>query len=131
MTGVGQIAKGTQKATKAVVSGTQNILAGGKASRMEGFRGKPTGGNLAKTRATLTGKPVAEVEGKARLDVAKRKSRMEGYQADKAAKDKPSFAKKHPLLTAGGLYLGARAAMGGGDENKQQAQQPQVIPGQY
>jgi hypothetical protein len=45
---------------------------------------------------------------------------------------KPSFARKHPFLTAGGLYLGARAAFGGDDKNQtQQPGQPQVMSGQY
>lgn len=63
-------------------------------------------------------KDSLEGASQAKSDVYKRKTRME----ESRVANKPSFARKHPFLTAGGLYLGARAAMGGGDENKQQPQ---------
>ena len=66
-----------------------------------------------------------DMAGKAKKQVEERASKMK----DTAVKNKKSFAGKHPLLTAGGLYLGARMAMGGGEDKNQQ--QPQVSGGQY
>lgn len=133
MTGVGQVAGAASKAKKTLVEGTKNLLAGGKASRIEGFTGgRQVGSNLAKSRmrqAAEYGKPVAQAT-QTRKDAAKRLSSMQSYKAEKALKDKPSFARKHPFVTAGALYLGARTALGGGDD-KQQQQQPQVMSGQY
>lgn len=57
----------------------------------------------------------------AKQDVASRAKRMENY---KRSQNK-SFASKHPYITAGGLYLGTKAMMGGGDKDQPQQQQPQ------
>lgn len=70
----------------------------------------------------------AAMHQKAKAGVKERYSQMKDYQKSK----KKSFASKHPFLTAGGLYLGARFAMGGGDQQQSPPPgQPQVIPGQY
>lgn len=45
------------------------------------------------------------------------------------AKNKPSFAQKHPYLTAGGAFLAGSYAMGGGKE--EQPAQPQITYGNY
>lgn len=44
-----------------------------------------------------------------------------------AGKNKgPSFASRHPYMTAGLLYLGTKAMLGGGDD-KQSSQPPQYV----
>lgn len=134
MTGVGQAAKGVSQAGKALGEGAKNLLAGGKASRIEGFTGKSVGAKLNVTRARQAGetgkaiRPAADT----RRDVAKRMGRMQSYKSMSEAKNKPSFARKHPFITAGALYLGARSAFGGGGEKKkEEGGQAQFIPPQY
>jgi hypothetical protein len=127
MTGVGQVAKGVSNVGSAIKKTTSNIMAGGKAARMEGFRGAETGAGLGASRvrkAAETGAKAAP-QAQTRLDVSKRMSRMQTSKADAAAKAKPSFARKHPFVTAGALYLGAKSAFSGGDSDKKPA--PQLV----
>lgn len=77
-------------------------------------------------QATSTNKPVQlgetkAITQKAKQDVKDRAGRM----ADSRVKNKPSFAQKHPYLTAGGAFLAGRYALSGGQDGSQ-AQQPQI-----
>lgn len=84
--------------------------------------------NVRATKAARQGRSpgsIGESEAlakKSKGDVFARQKKMK----ESAEARKPSFAKKHPFITAGGLYLGTRAAFGGG-EDKQQQQQPQYV----
>jgi hypothetical protein len=129
MTGVGQVSKGISATGKAIKGAVGNVMAGGKAARMEGFRGAATGAGLNASRVRKAAETGAKVKPAAqtRLDVSKRMSRMETSKADAAAKAKPSFARKHPFITAGALYLGAKSAFSGGDQEKPN---PQYVPPQ-
>jgi hypothetical protein len=139
---VGAIGGAAAKATESVAAGAKNFMAKQKAGRIASYRkwsGK--GSKMAPSEGLAAGRARRATEKggggftshqndvretKARSDVFGKQTKKE--DAVKAAK--PSFARKHPFLTAGGLYLGARAAMSGGDKDKQQSP-PTVTPGQY
>ena len=121
------------KATKGTVKAVKGFASGQKAKGIESYRRASGVGSKAAPGAGLAarrapgGKVTPEVAGKARADLFARKDRADASKQTK----KPSWARKHPFLTAGGLYLGARTAFGGGDDKDQRSSQPQVIPGQY
>lgn len=86
---------------------------------------------------TRVGKQVAETTARVVKEHGKRQkaSFLKGYSqargpvadAAKGAKGgKASFARRHPYMTAGLLYLGTKAMLGGG-EDKSQQQQPQYV----
>lgn len=125
--------KGVKKLVKEHI-GAQKVRGVESYRSMAGSGSKAPGGNLARVRAKKIGKKkvpsagqVAKQTPKAQSDVMSRYNRA---QDSKLAK-KPSFARKHPILAAGGLYLGARAVMGGGSDDSQRPGQPSVTPGQY
>lgn len=114
---IGATAGAATRAAKAVGGGVKKYVAGEKVKSIGSYRSalgkeKPVGKGLKATPEK----------------VLERKSKMEAS----AKANKPSFARRHPFLTAGGLYLGARAAFGGGEDKQQMPpQQPQVGYGQY
>lgn len=108
---VGAAAGTGAKATQTAVKGVQNFAQKQRVDRVNSYRSalsgkKPmAGGDLAKSKSVL--------------------QRSDSMQAS-AARRKQTFAQKHPLLTAGGVLLGAKALMGGG-EQQQPTQPPQVV----
>lgn len=86
---------------------------------------------------TRVGKQVAENTARVVKEHGKRQkaSFLKGYNeargptaaAGSAVKgDKKSWARRHPYMTAGLLYLGTKSMLGGG-EDKSQQQQPQYV----
>lgn len=108
---VGATAGTATKATKNVAKGVQQFAQKQRVDRVNQYRGalggkKPFGGgDLTKQKAVL--------------------QRSDSMQAS-AARRKMTFAQKHPLLTAGGVLLGAKALMGS-PEPQQPSQPPQVV----
>lgn len=132
-------AKGTiQKGITGAKRGVSNFLAAKKQSFRAGHqaafgRAESKAGeglaNRAADKAKTLGAPQSPAQTAATAkykgsEVKDRAKRM----GESKANNKKSFAGKHPFLTAGGLYLGARYALGGG-EDKKQSQAPQVTPG--
>lgn len=114
---VGNFMKGRQEAFK---SGVRKATTGVDRAPGAGLAAGRV--RRAGAEATSTGKAFnAAKETKKALPAAR-----EAVES-RAGKNNKSFASKHPFLTAGGLYLGARYALSGGEEKKQ----PQVQPGQY
>lgn len=131
----GRGAKGAVKGVKSFAAGQKQKFRSGRAAAY-GREARVPGEGLYSGQArrmAAAGRGPTASEGvsmhqKAQARVKERAARMQDYVKSK----KKSFAARHPLMTAGGLYLGARYAMGGGDQQQQQPQmQPQVIPGQY
>lgn len=126
---IGRTVGAASAATKKVKGAVGSLVTKQKAGFAAGVRKSTTGATrevgqgLANRRAPTS----ADVDvKKAREDVFKRSSKMK----DTALKNKPSFARKHPFITAGALYLGTKAALGGGDDNKQSSQPQYVGPQQ-
>lgn len=137
---IGAVRGTAAKATKMVSKGVRSFVDRQRESGIEAYRKASTGKarkpgeGLYNSRArNLAAKGKAPgfseaqtLEKKTKQDIGARATRMQ----ESAKANKKSFAGKHPFLTAGGLYLGARYAFSGGDGQSQQ-QQPQAIPGQY
>jgi hypothetical protein len=70
----------------------------------------------------LTSNEAQGVAESARSKVMDRYKRMNDFKKG----NKPSFAKKHPYLTAGGAFLAGRYAFGGGPQQDQGPQNPVV-----
>lgn len=130
----GTAARVADKTTKAV----KGFVAGQKEKGIAAYRGakrgtpRVAGETLYNTRAAKMMKDqrgpgsIGEMEShvqKAKQDVLSRAAKTKEYQKGK----QKSFASKHPYITAGAMYLGARSAFGGGGEDKSQAQQPQYV----
>ncbi len=111
---VGRAMGGRSAQTRAAVKGVAQ--APGKAAKA--FGGGFSEGALQATRQMKGRKPATPQA----ID------RLRKQQAIQA-KNKPSFAQKHPYLTAGGAFLAGSYAMGGGKE--EQPAQPQITYGNY
>jgi len=134
--------KGTARsATKAVKGAVEKFKGREYEKGVQAFR-KATTGKARETGTSLYGARARKLQAKgkapsfeeaeqmarkSKADVYKRKATM----AESKKAREPSFARKHPFLTAGGLYLAGRAAFGGGDEDKQTSPQPQVYQPNY
>lgn len=134
---IGAVRGTAAKVTKGISAGIKKFVGGQKAKGISSYRSASgvgskmaPGEGLAAGRArraqasgkgSFTPKANDARETKARSDVYARKTKVE----DAKSGNKPSFARKHPFITAGALYLGTKSALSGGD--KEQSQQPQYI----
>ena len=133
---LGMGARAAEDVGKGLQQSVKNLTVGQRTARLEGYRGasKPAIGAVAAQKdiqALKSKKPnmdSSKFEAKSQeISKQKRNAVLARYDKMQQAKKTtgPGFIQRHPFLTAGGVYLGARA-MSGGDEG-QQAPPPQVV----
>jgi hypothetical protein len=128
---IGQAGKVVDTAAQKATEGVKQFAKQQRRERLGGYRGKDVGSgtlNRMQNKAQAAGKPTPSPadQNKTKEKIMSRFDKSQASGKQRAATAQCSFASRHPLLTAGGVYLGARAVMGG-DDQKQQSQPPPQI----